>query len=136
MAYFGSGDAIKYIPGSLGLADRTYIGGLFMPRRRRTLPEGIAGRIKMRFLRDKRSNETNARCHVELFVSLPFFLSICLSFIRPYPTDPFVSYFFNVSGVLFLRLHSREIHILPSHVGRLGLRRGYVHRTLLRPLDK
>jgi len=124
MAYFGSGDAIKYIPESLELEDRTFIGGLFMSRRRRTSLEGIAGRIKMRFLRDKRSNETNARCHVELFVSPLFPICVCPPFIRPYPTDPFVSYFFNVSGVPFLRLHSREIHMLLSHAGRLGLRRG------------
>lgn len=63
-------------------------------KRRRTL-EDIAGRIKMCFLRDKQSNETNARCHVELFVFLPCIprrqpLSraspICLSFgILPSP---------------------------------------------------
>jgi len=135
MVYFRSGDAIKYIPGSLGLEDRTYIGDLFMPRRRRTSSEGIAGRIKMRFLRDKRSNETNARCHVELFVSLLFSICVYPSFIRSYPIDPFVSYFFNDSSIPFLRLYSREIHMLSSYVGRFWTM-PRVHRTLLRPLDK
>lgn len=33
-------------------------------------------------------------------------------------------------------LHSREIHVLPTHAKPLGLRRGWFIRTLLRPPDK
>lgn len=135
MAYFRSGDAIKYIPGSLGLKDRTYIGGLFMPRRRRTSLEGITERIKMRFLRDKRSNEMNARCHVELFVS-PFSY-LCLSFLHPTLFRLFRLFFslFCLKSPFSSPSFSRNPHAVVAR-GTTWTTPRVVHRTLLRPLDK
>lgn len=109
----------------------------------------------MRSLRDKRSNETNTRCQVALFISLHlfrfffrlrpffsapprFFLSVRPSFIEPYPIEPFrISWLFNIPGAPFLRLHSREIHVRPSRAWRLGPRRGWftLHYCVLRTND-
>lgn len=59
----------------------------------------------MRFLRDKRSNETNARCHVELFVSPLLAAAIAVLPIRwstPRPTLPHqFSCPLNISDALF-----------------------------------
>jgi hypothetical protein len=101
-------------------------------RRRRTSLEDIAGRIKMRFLRDKQSNETNARCHVELFVSLPAPSTLppspspriqarfsYLSVLPPPDLTPvarFVSCRLNVLRSPFLRFP--EIRVLSPRVGR------------------
>lgn len=115
----------------LGPTDRTCrwsTCGLEGTERRRTLREGEKWGSCAISRATRRMHGVTSNC---LYLSpfppppLPFFLSVCPSFIRPYPIVHFVSCLRNVPGASFLRLYSREIHVQPSRAGWLGPRRGW-----------